>query len=157
MARLSILAAAAIATALAVSAAPAQAAMGVCQTTKTHYRTTTEGAMTTSTTFVELPKSRAVFRQGGKKAGCVIVRLSAVPRDDYIMTVRAVMDEAKVARPDYVELEYESPGYLSPRGFEFVFPKVSPGRHVVRIEWHTNTSPSDESRMYRRTVTVEHR
>jgi hypothetical protein len=151
-----LVAAAAVAFA-AMPVPPAHAAKGVCQTTKTHYRTTTEGATTTSTTYVKMPRTRLTFKQGGNKKGCAIVRLSAVPRADYIMAVRAVLDGTKIGTPGEIELEYDSPGYLSPRGFEFVFRGVQPGKHTVWIEWRTYTTPADESRVYERTVTVMHR
>lgn len=145
------------ASAIALAVEPAAAASGVCKTTKTHFKVTKEGATTTSTTYSELPRSRIRFTQGGKNKGCVIVRLSALPRADYIMEVRAVLDETKLGKPDSVELEYDSPGYLSPRGFEFVFTNVAPGKHQAWIEWRTLTSSSNISQMYRRTVTLQHR
>ncbi|MEJ8573134.1 hypothetical protein [Microbaculum marinum] len=147
---------AAVAIAAVLAAQPAVAAKGGCNTPKTHYRTTETSATTTSTEYVLLPKSRIVFRQRGDEPGCVVVRLSALPRADYIMEVRPVIDGSKTATPASIQFEYDSPGYLSPRSFGFVFPKVAPGRHVLKFEWRTVSAPSHEARMYGRTITVQH-
>lgn len=139
----------------ALAAAPALAAKGNCKTPKTAFHTEYDGTTTTSTEWVKVPRTAVTFKQGGEKASCVVVRFSVLPDADYIVLVRPVIDGQLMATPHEVQLEYLSPGYSSTRSFEFVFPKVKPGSHVLRIEWRT--PGGDPVDFYRRTVTVQHR
>jgi len=142
-------------TALAVHTETAIGARGHCAVNKVAYRTETDGATTTSTDWVVVPKTLVKFTQGGSKPGCVVVHISALPRSTYIMRIRAVLDGTIVGTPPETQFEYDSAGYLSVRSFEFVFTKVPPGKHAVRIEWVAH--PGFTNWMYERTVTVQHR
>jgi hypothetical protein len=145
----------AFAALLSVGASDAFAAKGKCSTPKTAYRTETDVVATTSTSFVPVPKTGVSFKQGGNKASCVVVRFSVLPDADYIVYIRPVIDSTILATPTNVQLEYNSPSYLSTRSFEFVFPEIEPGKHVLRMEWVTYGG--QQVQFFRRTVTVQHR
>jgi hypothetical protein len=131
------------------------AAKGNCNTPKTAFRTETDGVTTTATTWVTVPKSVVSFTQGGNNPSCVVVRFSVLPRANYLVYIRPLIDGTILATPDNVQLEYKSPGYLSTRAFEFVFPKIAPGNHVLRMQWIT--PDGQQTWFYRRTITVQHR
>lgn len=142
-------------SASAFVATDASAAQGNCVLNKAAYRTEKDGVTSPSTEWVVMSKTAVKFTQGGPGRSCVIVRFSGLPRATYIMRIRAVLDGEVIATPPEVQFEYDSPGYLSVRAFEFVFPKVKPGKHIVRIEWVAH--PGFPNTVYRRTVTVQHR
>lgn len=133
----------------------ASAAKGNCVLNKAAYRTETDSVTSTATEWTVMSKTAVKFTQGGSERSCVVVRFSGLPNATYIMSVRAVLDGKVIATPPEVQLEYDSPDYLSARAFEFVFPKVKPGKHTARIEW--KAYPGFSNSMYRRTVTVQHR
>ncbi len=135
----------------------ASAVKGKCQTPKTAFRTTGDKAETNADKWVDLPKSKISFVQGGKKPGCVIVRFSAMPHTSHIIGIRVVLDGRATAEPGNIDLDYKSDGYISPRGFEFVFPKVPPGKHHVKIQWANWAGEHATAHLYQRTITVQHR
>ena len=135
----------------------AMAVKGKCETPKTAYRTTSDKAETDTIEWTDLPKSKIVFRQGGKKPGCVIVRVSAMPDAGYIIAIRAVIDGTIIAEPGGVQLDYQSADYLSPRGFEFIFPEIAPGKHALKIEWSNYAEEFAEAYLYKRSIVLHHR
>jgi hypothetical protein len=96
---------------------------------------------TLSTNYVDISEATLSFRQGGASASCVILRFSAeVSAKDNAVTVRPLMDVDKKAFPPEVAfggMECIPTVGCTTRShaFEFVFPKVTPGTHLVRMQF----------------------
>jgi hypothetical protein len=127
-------------------AAPAAPTGGVCNPTKVKYLASDVALFkTSSTSFVNVAQASISFVQGGNLASCVIVRFSAQPFvavSGNTLIVGAFLDNATAALPN--EVTYTEGGSLAntARSFDFVFPSVAPGNHVVRMQFK---SPSGAS------------
>lgn len=125
---------------LTPAAAPAAPVNGVCSPTKMKYSASAKNSsQTTSTTFVNIPEAGFNFVQGGSSASCVLVRFSAETAigTNQILIVRAFLDNTTAALP--AEAVYSS-GRGDDNGarvFEFVFPSVAPGSHLVRMQFRS--------------------
>jgi hypothetical protein len=97
---------------------------------------------TNSTIFVDVPESTLSFVQGGSVASCVIVRFSAeVSSKDNGLSVRPLLDVSTVALPSSVGfggMECIPTVGCTTRAhsFEFVFPHVAPGTHLLRMQYN---------------------
>lgn len=123
------------ATALA-QIVPATAVIGGCQPSSVRFIASPSGAATTtSRTFVSVPEARATFNQGGPISSCVIVDFSAIVSTfgGDKMVFRALLDGNVVAQPGNISLDIGSAA--GPRSFNFIFPLVSPGSHVVQMQY----------------------
>jgi len=125
-----------------------QTISGRCQVTETKYTVSDEEQLSTSDQFVPMPDSRIKFRQGGKKPGCVLVRISGM-----IAITGALMDEGPVAPaagdpfptlrvvldgvagiPHAIPIEVYGDKFIE-YAQEFVFKNVAPGNHKVAVQW----------------------
>jgi len=144
---------------------PASAAKvhtGACTTSKSRFKTSKTIEETAALSFETIPGTTIEFRQSGNKAKCVRVEFSVVAyvRNSAKMEVRARLDGNAVAKPGIVQLsgdddENNADGAARARAFLFVFPKVKPGKHTVRIEWRSTVQTFIN--IERRTTVVHHR
>ena len=131
--------------AFAVASGPALSAdptVGTCAPTAVKYVASDALAFKTiSSSYVDLPQARVVFRQGGKQPSCVLVRFSAAAKasDFSNMGFRALLDSTE-ALPFEGQISDGVDVAPSARRFTFVFPNVSPGVHTIQIQ-HEATSP----------------
>jgi hypothetical protein len=96
---------------------------------------------TKSTTYVDIPEATVSFKQGGTVASCVIVRFSAAASSNADgVTIRPLLDVSTTALP--VEIPLAGMECIPTVGcttrshsFEFVFPHVAPGKHLLRMQF----------------------
>lgn len=109
---------------------------GACSPGTTSYKTSRGPISTSSQSFRSVDDTFLRFRQGGSQNSCVLVYFTAeasAPGD--VMEIRAVLDATSVpvvASP--ADVYFARDTELEARGFNFVFPRVSPGLHNVRIQ-----------------------
>jgi hypothetical protein len=108
-----------------------------CQPTKVKGVASSSGINSNGTTYRNIPETVVHFTQGGRGASCILVRFSAqviVPANDGVQ-VRAVLDNKPSALPSEAVYLATPSGVFSGHTFEFVFPNVAPGHHVVRMQF----------------------
>jgi hypothetical protein len=96
-------------------------------------------AGTSSQTFQDFSEAQLVFVQGGAGPSCVVVRFSAeagASLSPNAVVVRARLDSVTSAVPDGVVFGV-SEDYQVARSYEFIFPNVAPGRHVVKMQFRS--------------------
>jgi hypothetical protein len=130
--------------ALAPSSATADSKIVNCSPTKLKILTSSPEGLypsTLSTTFVDIPETTFSFIQGGSVASCVIVRFSAeaFAKDNGVL-VRPLLNVATTALPSHVTFAGMEciPTVGCPtrsHSFEFVFPRVNPGKHLLRMQF----------------------
>lgn len=78
------------------------------------------------------------FFKGGASASCVIVRFSAITFAvvDNRVEIRAYLDNGPAALPAAV-MYSDGSGGAGAHSFEFIFPSVAPGFHVVRMQYRS--------------------
>jgi hypothetical protein len=113
--------------------------VGACNPTKVKFALSTHDTGTASTSPVNITETGMNFTQA--KTGCVIVDfpastgLSDPPPG--AMFIRAVLTqgggEALTVRPEMVRLSFSSSDFDT-RTLEFVFPNVTPGSYVLRMQ-----------------------
>ena len=115
-----------------------------------------DSSSTTSTTFKTLPEASVSFTQGGISANCVVVRFSAVtvsgPNDG--VKIRAHMDNTTVALPGEVFYSGDEGAAFGARSYDFVFPSVAPGSHVLRMQFRSTNG--NIVYVHRHTTIVQH-
>lgn len=112
-----------------------------CSPTKMKILTSQAISTTTSKTYADVTEATLNFTQGGATATCVIVRFSAqaFSKEDGV-TVRPLLDVSTKALPPEVALAgmecIPTVGCTSRSySFEFVFPRVAPGNHLLRMQF----------------------
>lgn len=119
--------------------AASAATTGACSSPpKTKYIVSTLVDQTDSSTYVNIPEAQLGFVQGGATASCVIVRFSAEVFAAGFLRLRAFLDGTTAAFPIEVEFAVGDQVGPSARSFEFVFPKVAPGNHVLRMQYRSS-------------------
>jgi hypothetical protein len=120
------------------SIAPA-ATSGLCKPVQVRFiASSLADSPTSSTSFINIPETTISFTQGGAAASCVLVRFSASTfgaNGIDVIDVRAFLDNATAALPASIGVRGESDVTGYPRSFEFVFPSVAPGSHVLRMQF----------------------
>src|SRR5690349_7692512 len=114
---------------------------GTCKPEQVKFIASTVEHTTTSFSFVNIPETQIVFTQGGATASCVLVRFSANTygaNNIDVVNVRAVLDNTTSALPGSISVRSESDIVGFPRSFEFIFPKVTPGSHVLRMQFSSD-------------------
>jgi hypothetical protein len=125
----------------------------VCSPTKMSIAASTKvGNDRTSTTFGNIPEAVVSFTQG--KAGCVVVRFSAVTftANDGVK-VRAVMDGHVQAVPPEVYYSTFNAGTAA-RSYDFVFANVAPGTHRINMQYRSNDG--DQVTIHEHTTIVQY-
>lgn len=128
---------------LTPAAAPAAPVNFTCSPTKVKGSVSAlDTGTTTSPAFVNIPEATVAFKQGGTTASCVIVRFSAHAFADagLSLVIRAYLDNTTAALP--AEVTYATGENLpggGARSYEFVFPNVAPGNHLVRMQFRSAT------------------
>jgi hypothetical protein len=124
---------------LTPAAAPAAPVNFACSPTKVKGSASAlDGSLRTSTVFSNIPEAAVAFTQEAA-GGCVIVRFSAwtfVPGNDGVR-VRAFLDNATAALPFEVQYSGADGDAGRTHSFEFVFPHVAAGNHVVRMQFRS--------------------
>jgi hypothetical protein len=121
---------------------------------------------TDSRDFVPIPKATVHFTQFGTTTGCVVVRISAETLAPYAryMIVRPILHSSTIAPLLAQPSEAWLSGDYTPdassvargaRSFEFVFPSVKPGPHVIVMQMRSYNGRTVVIR--RTTITVQHR
>jgi hypothetical protein len=112
-----------------------------CSPTKVRILTSQAISTTTSTSYADVAEATLNFTQGGSSPTCVIVRFSAQAssKEDGV-TVRPLLDVSTKALPPEVALAgmecIPTVGCTSRSySFEFVFPRVAPGNHLLRMQY----------------------
>jgi hypothetical protein len=110
---------------------------------------------TNSTTFKTMPEGTVSFTQGGTSASCIVVRFSAstVSNNDF-MVVRPFLDNTTTAIPAEIEISGFDGNAARAHTYEFVFPSVAPGSHVLRMQYRTRIG--NAAAMNQHTTVVQH-
>jgi hypothetical protein len=126
------------------TAAPPPPITGICTPAKAKFLSSVNSSSTSSTTPVNFMDNRLNFVQGGASASCVIVRFSAMVEgvSGYNVAVSATIDGTNASLP--AEVLFSDGGDLNfqVRSFDFIFPSVAPGSHLVRIQFRSPTAIS---------------
>jgi hypothetical protein len=139
-----------LAVAAFFQAAPAEATSWTinCRPNQTKVVTSTliPFSSTTSTTFVDIPEATVQFVVGGTTPSCVIVRFSGESSsNENASTIRPLLDVNTKALPAEVAFGGLdcSNGACTTRAhaFEFVFPRVAPGTHLLRMQYEAAFPP----------------
>jgi hypothetical protein len=126
----------------------------------------TDKFSTNSKTFVAIPNATVHFVQSGTTPGCAIVRFSAetLAPEARFMIVRPVLQGSGLVPvlplpPEIWLSDDYIPGAdllaYGARSFEFVFPNVQPGPHVIVMQMRSHEGRPVVIR--RSTTTVQHR
>lgn len=110
-----------------------------------------------ATEYRNLPEVTVIFTQGGTSPSCVIAVFSAEafsPANVSIL-IRAVMDDVTQGLPNEVRLVGDSPIHYTTHTMTFIFPRVEPGRHVMRIQY-LRSDVTDEPEIGVRNLLVHH-
>lgn len=114
---------------------------GACRPTALKYSASSPTDATRSLEgFAPIPEARIAFTQGGTNASCVIVRFSAAttPQDGGIVAIRPVIDGDLAVFPLPISTDYSADTiWQTATSFEFIFPSVAPGQHVVRMYYRS--------------------
>ena len=117
-----------------------------CKPNQTKVVTSSLFSSTTSTTFVDIPEATVQFVVGGTTPSCVIVRFSGESSsNENASTIRPLLDVNTKALP--AEIAFGgldcSNGACTTRAhaFEFVFPRVTPGTHLLRMQYEAAFPP----------------
>lgn len=125
--------------ALSPVAAPAAPTNGTCRPVQVKFSASSLADSTTSSgIFTNIPETQVAFTQGGAVASCVLVRFSASTYGADaidVIDVRAFLDNATAALPASIGVRGENDVTGYPRTFEFIFPSVAPGSHVLRMQY----------------------
>jgi len=120
--------------------APAAPTLGTCSPTQLKYSVSTlDLSSTSSEAFVNVPETTVSFNLGS--ASCVIVRFSAMTQAGAgnHVAVRAFLDNAAAAIPPQVLYSGDDSGApdgaARARAYEFVFPNVASGSHILRMQF----------------------
>ena len=130
---------------LTPATAPAAPVKFACSPTKmAGSASVLNGSTTTSQfpAFVNIPQAVVSFTQGGVVASCVIVRFSAqtyAPAGRSIV-VRAFLDNATTAVPAWIEYSGNDASDNHARSYDFVFPSVAVGAHLVCMQFSSTTT-----------------
>jgi hypothetical protein len=94
---------------------------------------------TSSVTLVDVQGSDASFIVAGPTRSCVLVSFAAqafAPGPFSFMRVRATLDGAPSIEGE-IQLVAESENFSSAHAYNFLFPSVAPGSHVVRMQYRS--------------------
>jgi hypothetical protein len=128
-----------------VSAAPApQPIVGGCNTPKMKFIVSRNGFSTGSMIFANIPEAAVSFTQGGTRPGCVVVRFSAqsYAGANNTLHVRAFLDNKTAGLPASVQYAAEQNVISDAHAYDFVFPSVAPGVHVLRMQFRSDDGGS---------------
>jgi hypothetical protein len=143
--------------------APQAVATNTCNTPRLSFASSDNiFASTTSTTFVDVPDMVVRFTIPGNTATCIVVPYTATvwTGKDELIYIRAQLDGAVTGFPAEVQFEGDSDEdgdgkWARAHAFSFVFPKVTPGAHTLRIQWRSFFGGTVSTHW--RTVVVHHR
>ncbi len=95
---------------------------------------------TNSTAFINVPEAGVSFVQGGPQPSCVLVQFSAhaFAAAGNSLMLRALLDGTTPALPRFVQFSSDDPGLYRTSTVTFVFPRVTPGRHTVRLQFRSS-------------------
>jgi hypothetical protein len=130
---------------------------GSCSPRKIRYKTSDVSADTSSAAFSAVPQVGVKFTQGGAAPSCVLVRYSAMASATAPkwIPLRVVLDGNTIALPGEIQYEGYTQDISLARSFDFIFPRVKPGLHAVRVEWRSFNGGIVY--MHKRTIVVHHR
>jgi hypothetical protein len=94
---------------------------------------------TDSVNFVDVEGSETAFDVGGSAKSCVIVSFGGqafAPGIANFMRIRATLDGVASIEGD-IQLVAESESFSDAHAYNFLFPSVSPGRHVFGMKYRS--------------------
>jgi hypothetical protein len=99
-----------------------------------------EADATGSATFVNIAEGAVSFTVGGTKASCVLVRFSAETISDNTgVVIRPFLDNITAPLRGEVRYSGHDGDSYGAHAYDFVFPSVPPGNHVVRMQFRGET------------------
>lgn len=151
------------ATMLAASGLPpAEAARikGTCDARKMSFTTSTTGSSSTdSSDFVAIPDTAVDFNiPAGTGRTCIVVTFSAetCTLPERALRVRAVLDGSKPGLPASVQFAADE-NFCRTHSFQFVFRNVTPGDHMVRMQYAAIGGAGATATVHSRMTVVYHR
>ena len=142
---------------LAVSGAQAAPVTGSCAPTKIRFVASDDIFQIDSTNFANAREGTVKFTQGGTRASCVIVSVSAQPVafGSGVLTVRVMLDNTQLGLPAEVSFSDGNDVTNQVRSFDFIFPDVAPGAHTVRLQAKTS-DPAQFTDLNRHNIIVQY-
>lgn len=130
-----LMAMAVAATALLPVTSQADPTTGACEPTSVKFIASEPLTfISASDAYSDLPQARVAFRQGGRKASCVLVRFSANANGAQSdLLFRALLDGTEALPVELIATDGADIGSAT-RRFTFVFPSVMPGRHTLTMQ-----------------------
>jgi hypothetical protein len=122
---------------LLVTASVAATVTGSCKlATATSYRWSDTFITTGSSVFVDIPETAVGFVQGGANSSCVVVSFSAEleMQAGEAMEFRPTLDGAVPSTLGPPFFTFSSNGGITTATMTFIFGKVGPGSHQVRLQ-----------------------
>lgn len=98
------------------------------------------GQGTFSTTFVDVINSPTSFRQKGSGPGCAILNFSAQAwpsGNTNLIYIQALLDGVTPSLAGEIQFNAGPETYSDAHSYNFVFPSVAPGLHVVKVQMRT--------------------
>ena len=139
---------------LMTTAATAEPVTATCSPTKVRVMASViDGTYTLGGTWKSIPEAAVSFTQGGSEPSCVVVRFSAMAFGTSVLVrIRAMMDNTTAAAPGevYFGIDNKDTSAAEAHSFDFLFPDVAPGAHVVRVQMNGG------GYIHRHTTIVEH-
>lgn len=111
--------------------------MGSCSMSKVKFKTSDVFALTTSTSYVDVPDMDLTFTVSGNTGTCVEVLFSGeVATEGEGMRVRAILDGVTRSIPNNV-LFADQAAFFGSHAFHFAFKSVAPGTHTLKVQWRS--------------------
>ena len=132
----------------ALASAPALAAPTTvkCNPTPTKLKAIVsddDASFSDSQTYANLPQAKVRFVQGGTVPSCVVVRFVAEAGavGFAFAEVRAILDDVTEPLPPNVRFGVNHTSEVA-GSYEFLFPSVAPGNHVLRMQFRSSNGES---------------
>jgi hypothetical protein len=141
-----------------VTAAAQTSVTGSCVTNGAVYRAASNTELVGDTPgFIDMPGVTVNFVQGGSSAGCVIVMFSAesFAPEGFGMTIRPLLDDAGRSVPLDMQFAANDPDLYTARTAIFIFRRVEPGPHTIRMQFRAHSTERTEIGSY--SLVVQHR
>ena len=99
-----------------------------------------------SNRFQNLPEAEPGFVQGTTMPGCALVTFPAAgfSPDGVVVKIRAVIDHSQIALPRDFKFMSDDPNHDRTRTATFIFPRVTSGAHVLRIQFASDATRHPE-------------
>ena len=114
---------------------------GKCQPNEVKYAASSLiNSNTQSEEFVIVPEATINFTQGGTRPSCVIVQFSGHSFSPVgnSLDLRAVLNNTTAGLPAEIQFAANDPNLYTTRTAIFIFHNVTPGRHLIKMQFKSS-------------------